>query len=141
MVLECLRCHHFCSHVILASGDNEASSIPRPDYFNTSLPRGLRVKLDNSNSGCSFWLQTSPRNLPTVGIVACIRFPAVLLAIYITSTSFGTIMMVHQLSAGLCWTNHRIFDSIQIGLASLPMALGLILGDIMGGRYINPKTA
>lgn len=70
-----------------------------------------------------------------VGILIYLRFPAIVLPIYLASTSFCVVKALQiSLQQSFSSTPYN-FSPLIIGLVFIPFASGLILGDLLGGRW------
>jgi multidrug resistance protein len=70
-------------------------------------------------------------------ILFYLRFPAVLLTVYYSSISFGSLYMLNiSIQESFSKAPYE-FSTLYVGLLYIPSALGYFLGSIFGGRWMD----
>ena len=108
-----------------ASREVTTGASPLPQRQPQPLPKFLALA---SKRTCSAMLRP-------FHIVYFLGNPAIVLTVYLAGTTFLTVCALQisfqQSFAGAPYN----FDSLKVGLAFLPFALGLLIGDLAGGKW------
>ena len=104
-----------------------------PDSTLRELPP--RQQEDSPRSPVTILRQICSATLRPLRIVRFLRSPAITLTVYLSSITFLVVKAL-QISLQQSYAGPPFnFDALIIGLTFIPFAIGLIVGDLVGGKW------